>query len=221
MRLNDENHISHIAQSSGKFMYKPQNQKPSVNKPKRKKTFLFSAQNSLFDDEPIEFNDLDSNMLNRNMLKFLPTDSLRLELQLERAEKRIKKIDDEIKTSKLLEIDEAERAELLEKKKNQLNIEINSYKSQYRKLGFVYMLADMISDAGKITTENINNLKDYVLSISLLKTIFEKIPGYAEKQKLEKMNMLQKTISAEINKNTKPDQKKMEYLFLKKEELGS
>ena len=177
VKLNDDNNIKHIAQSSGKFLYKPQNQKFSVKAPNRKKLFLFSGPNTLFDDESIEFNDLDSNMLNRNMIKYLPTDSLRLELQLERAEKRIKKIDDEIKTSKLLEMEETSRNELLTKKKNQLNKEMTSYKSQYRKLGFIYLLADMISDIGIKTTEKINNLKDYVFSKPLFKTILEKMPG--------------------------------------------
>jgi len=220
VKLNDDSHIKNIAQSSGKFMYRPQNQKLSVKAPSRKKSLLFSGQNNLFDDESIEFNDLDSNMLNRNMIKFLPTDSLRLELQLERAEKRLKKIDDEIKISKILEIEEASREELLEKKKNQLNKEIHSYKSQYRKLGFIYMLADIISDAGINMTESINNFKAYIFSKPLFKKIFERIPGYKEKQKLEKMNILQNTIINEINKNTKADTKKLEYLFKKKEEFS-
>ena len=221
VKLNDDNNIKHIAQSSGKFLYKPQNQKFSVKAPIRKKLFLFSGPNTLFDDESIEFNDLDSNMLNRNMIKYLPTDSLRLELQLERAEKRIKKIDDEIKTSKLLEMEETSRNELLTKKKNQLNKEMTSYKSQYRKLGFIYLLADMISDIGIKTTEKINNLKDYVFSKPLFKTILEKMPGYTEKQKIKKLNMLQEKIVCEINKNSKSDPKKLEYLFSKKEELSS
>ena len=220
MKLNDDNNINHIGQSSGKFTYRPQNQKLSVSRSNRKKNVLFPATNSLFDDETIEFNDLDSNMLNRNMIKYLPTDSLRLELQLERAEKKIKKIDDEIKTSKLLEIEEISREELLKKKKHQLTKDINSYKSQYRKLGFIYMLADMTSDAGIKITENINNFKDYVFSKPLFKTILEKMPGYAERQKLEKLNMLQQKIYVEINKNTKADTKKLEYLFLKKEEFS-
>ena len=53
-----------------------------------------------------------------------------------------------------------------------------------------------------------------------MKNILQKIPGYIEKQKLEKMSMLQKKIEIEINKNTKTDTKKLEYLFIKKEELS-
>jgi len=220
LRLYDENNIKNIAQSSGKFMYKPQNQKFSVKKPIRKKSFLFSGQSTIFDDESIEFNDFDSNILNRNLIKYLPTDSLRLELQLERAEKKIKKIDDEIKTSKLLEIEEISREELLHKKKSQLNKDINSYKSQYRNLGFGYMIADILSDTGIKIKENINNFKGYVSSKLLIKKILEKIPGYAEKQKLEKLTLLQNKIAIEINKNTQTDPKKLEYLFQKKEEFS-
>ena len=219
MKLYDDNYISQIVGNSGKFMYRPKTQKLSSKKVKRKKSIFSMGQNTFFEDESIEFNDLDSNILNRNLIKFLPTDSLRLELQMERAEKKLKKINDEIKTSKILEIEEVSRDELLEKKKNQLNIEINSYKSQYRRLGFIYMLADMLSDKGIIITEKINNLKNYLLSKSLFKRILEKIPGYAEKQKLEKMNMLQNKIVSEINKNAKTDTRKLEYLFLKKEEF--
>ena len=220
MKLNDDGHINNIYSSSGKFMYKPQNQKLSVKRPNRKKIFIFSEENNVFDDESIEFNDWDSNILNRSLLKFLPNDSLRLELQLERAEKKLKKIDDEIETSKLLDIQEASRDKLLEKMKNKLNTEINSYKSQYRKLGFVYMIADILSETGIKITEKINNLKSSAFSNPLFKAILEKIPGYTEKQKLEKMSVLQKKIEIEINKNTKTDTKRLEYLFIKKEELS-
>ena len=48
------------------------------------------------------------------------------------------------------------------------------------------------SDEGIKMTENINNFKASIFSKPLFKKIFEKIPGYAEKQKLEKMNILQK-----------------------------
>ena len=73
-------------------MYRPKSQKPSGAKINKKKPSLFSAPTTIFDEEPIEFNDLDSNILNRNMIKYLPTDSIRLELQLERAENRLKKL---------------------------------------------------------------------------------------------------------------------------------
>lgn len=202
-------------------MYRPQNQKSSVYKTKKKKYSLFPEQNSFFDEESIEFNDLDSNLLNRSMIKFLPTDSLRLELQLERAENKIKKIDEEIKTSKILEIEENSREKFLKNKKNQLIKEINSYKSQYRELGFIYKIADMYSDARISIIEKINNLKTFMFSQTLFKKILQKIPGYNEKQKLEKMNLLQKKISCEIRKNIKTDQKKLEYLFFKTEEFGS
>jgi hypothetical protein len=222
LKLYDDNNlINNVARSSGKFLYRPQTPKSSANKPNKKKFSLFLDKNALFDEEPIEFNDLDSNMLNRSMIKFLPTDSLRLELQLERAEKKLKKVDEEIKTSELLAIEETANEEFLKKKKKQLIEEINLYKSEYRELGFVYKIADMFLDTKNKMAENINNFKDLIFSQQLFKKIFEKIPGYAEKQKLEKMNLLQKKIFREINKNTKTDPKKLEYLFLKKEEFNS
>lgn len=200
-------------------MYGTGNPKLSVKTQlNKKKSLLFPKQGGMFEDESIEFNDLDSNILKRNLIKFLPTDSLRLELQLERAEKRLKKIDKEIKTSKILEIEEDPKDELLKKKKEQLEKDIESYKSQYRELGFAYAVADSISDAGIKISDLINGFKHYMASHTLFKKLFEKIPGYKEKQKLEKLNMLQEKISGEI-KNSKPDLKKLEHLFLKKEEL--
>lgn len=200
-------------------MYGTGNPKLSVKTQlNKKKSLLFPEQGGMFEDESIEFNDLDSNILKRNLIRFLPTDSLRLELQLERAEKRLKKIDKEIKASKVLEIEEDPKDELLKKKKEQLEKDIESYKSQYRELGFAYAVADSVSDAEMKLSDVLKGFKHYMDSHPLFKKLFEKIPGYKEKQKLEKLNMLQEKISGEIN-NSKPDLKKLEHLFLKKEEL--
>lgn len=199
-------------------MYRPQSKKFSATKAKKKKFSFFPENSDIFDEDPIEFNDLDSNLLNRNLIKFLPTDSLRLELQLERAEKKLNKVDEELKTAKMLGIEENTKEEILLQKKKQLISEINSYKSEYRQLGLIYLIADAFSDIRIKLIQAINNIKSSIVLTPLLKNFFEKLPGYSEKQKLEKMNLLQKKIFKEM-KNQKPDSKKLENLFLKKEEL--
>ncbi len=218
--MNDEHKVQNVFQSAGKYFFKPQNKRIFSKKTFSKKFSLFSGNENIFDDESIEFNDLDSNMLNRDLIKFLPTDSLRLELQLQRAEKRLKKIDNEINAIQTLQIEETEREELLENKKRFLNHKINSYKSQYRQLGYMYMAADFISETGIAIKEKIENLQKKVFSMSFCKLLLKKIPGYKEKQKLKALNMLQEKISIEINKKDKADPKKLEYLFFKKEQLS-
>lgn len=205
---------------SGKFMYMPQYQRFSAGKLNKKKPELSSQQSSPFDEEPLEFNDLDSNMLNRNLIKFLPTDSLRLELLLERSEKKLKKIDEELKTAIMLEFNEFSEEDFLKKRKKELLKEINSFKSEYRELGLVYKIADIISDLKAKIKEIINIIKIFLCSIPIISVLLKKFPGYNEKIKLEKMNLLQKKLSGEFNKKSQTDNEKLEYLFMKFEEMG-
>jgi len=224
LKLYDDHNIRHINQSSDRFLYSPQNQKPSTDKKRTsegKKYYLLSESIVLFEEEPIEFNDLDSNMLNRNIVKFLPTDSLRLELQMERAEKKIRNIDEEIKACEILEMQEIANEEFLKKSKKRLLQKISSYKSEYRELGFIYKIADMFSEAKTELLANYNYLKNLIFTCTLSKRIFEKMPGYAEKQKIIKLNLVQKKLFSEINKkNIRVDTKRLEYLFLKKEKIS-
>lgn len=222
MKLFDDNNIRHITHSSDRFLYSPQNQKPTSNKKKteNKKYNLFSEALNLFEDEPIEFNDLDFNILNRNLIRYLPTDSLRLELQIERGEKRLNRLNEEIKACEMLELQEIANEEFLKKSKKKLVQEINSYKHDYRKLGYIYKLADAFSDAKTYMQALLNSLDDFFTSNKLLIRILQRIPVYAEKQKIRKINLLQKKLFSEIKKkNTRIDRKRLEYLFIKTEKL--
>lgn len=224
MRLQDDGNINrnvnNIAPHAGKFMYMHQYKKFPEIKSNRKKFSFLNSQNLFADEEPIEFNDLDSNMLNRDMVKFLPTDSLRLELLIERAEKKLKVIDEEIAAAELLEFDNQEEKELLEKKRKNILHNIRTYKIEYRSLGAVYKFADILIDLKIIILNIIRIIIDFIVSGGFIKSVFEKIPGYHEKQKLKKMNLLHKKLYRELNKSSNADSKKLEYLFHKTEEIG-
>jgi len=222
MKLPDENLLSQIsAANPGKFLLKPQTgQKFSVRSVPKKKSLFWGGTTNIFDDESIEFNDYDSNILNRNLIKYLPSDALRLELQMERAEKKLKKIDDEIIYSNALNLNEIKREEFLIQKKFTLHQEIDGYKSQYRELGTIYKVSDMLSDLWSEYLKFLFKLKYFLKSQPLVRKILKKLPGYTQKQKIKKLNMLQQSLISEISKNSTTDSKKLETLFLKKEELS-
>jgi len=222
MKLPDENLLSQIAAAnSGKFMLKPQTGKKfGIKTVPKKKSVFWTGTTGLFEEESIEFNDYDSNILNRNLIKYLPTDALRLELQMERAEKKLKKIDDEIIFSNTLNLNEEAREELLIEKKFLLHKEIDGYKLQYRDLGTIYRISDALADFWGEYKKLLFKIKYFLKNISVIKKFLHKFPGYTEKQKLKKLNMLQQSILTEINKKSPTDTKKLETLFLKKEELG-
>lgn len=220
MRLyDDNNNIKGVGKHSGSFMYKSEFKRRSEIKSGKKKHSALSGESSLFEDEPIEFNDLDLNILNRSLIKYLPTDALRLELMLERAEKRLEKVTEEINTSRLLKISESDKDDFLEKKKKRLINDINGYKSEYRKLGFVYKLADILADLRNKIILIINFIKNFMFSIPYVSVLLDKIPWYRQKQKLKKLHMLQRKFQREFNKKQKTDNEKMEHLFIKTEEL--
>ena len=220
MRLNDNNNVKQVGKHAGGFMYRSQFIKRPDERLNKQKFSLLPSGNTIFDDEPIEFNDLDLNILNRNLIKFVPTDALRIELMLERAEKRLDKVYEEIKASKLLEINEPDHEEFLEKKKNRLLYEINSYRAEYRQLGIIYKYVDIFADFKNIIIRFLMFLKKLFYSLPFAALILNKIPGFKEKQKIKKLSLLHGKISRELKKNVKIDHDKLEYLLLKTEEFG-
>lgn len=219
MRLYDDNNIQHVAKHSGSYMYKSQFKKRTEDKIKSKKFAALNTESSLFDDDPIDFNDLDLNMLNRSLIKFVPTDALRIELLLERAEKRLEKVYEEITASKVLDINESMQKDFLEKKKNQLLKEIQAYKAEYRELGLIYKLADILASLRSELILFINFIRNLVFSFPFISALVEKLPGYKEKQELKKLSLLQRKLKREINRKARVDHEKLEHLFIKTEEL--
>jgi len=224
LRLFDDNNIRHIKHGSDRFLYNPKSTGTFISS-KSNEEKKFSLQNNsnspLFEEEPIEFNDLDSNMLNRNIIKFLPTASLRLELQIERAENRLIQIDNEIKACQILQMQEIASEDYLKKLRKKTIKEINLYKTEYRNLGFLYKVADVFSDIKTNIFDSYRNCKNQLKSVIFLLKILNKLPFFSKKQQLKELNILQKKLFSEINKKEiNPDARRLEQLYFKTEKIG-
>lgn len=217
---NDQNYPPprNVSSAMGTSLHRPQTGKPFVKSAKQakpsKKVRRFSPFD-VFDEEPIEFNDFDSNMLNRNLFKFLPSDNLRLELQLERSENLVKKIDEELEYATILQLEDDLKIDFLEKKRNLLIEKIQQYRQEYRNLGIMYKIADFLSVFRSFLSEKIKLLKKN----SIIKKILQRMPNYRQREKLYRMNIIHRKIKDEVFRNRNPDSKKLEKLFMKKEEF--
>jgi hypothetical protein len=193
--------------------------KPTEVKFSKKKYSADTNENFFLNEEPIEFNDLDSNMMNRNLVKFLPTDALRLELLIERTENNLKVVNEEIISAEMLEFSDENEKDFLNNKKRQLLTNLLHYKAEYRSLGSIYKFADMLADLKVLIKQLFIKFKIFLFSIPFFALLLNKFPGQKNKQKLKMMNMLHKKIYRELNKPSRADSKKLETLFLKTEEI--
>ncbi|EKE04000.1 MAG: hypothetical protein ACD_20C00120G0001 [uncultured bacterium] len=133
-------------------------------------------------------NDNDSDIINKNLVQYLPNDSLRIELQLQGAENVLKEVDKEIKSVKLLELDQdGDKLAKLAEKKEQVNQEIHGYKAQYRSLGLIYKITDIVADGYNKIKDDFLKVKDAFTSRPLIETVKKFIPGMKEREELKEI----------------------------------
>lgn len=109
-----------------------------------------------FDKSYERFNDTDSAILQKSLVQYLPTDSLRIELQLENAEGKREEVKGEIEAAKLLGL--SENKDKLTKLQ-QIELKISGYRSQYRELGWAYALTDIFTNTYNKTKDKIDQAK--------------------------------------------------------------
>jgi len=154
-------------------------------------------------------NDTDSNILNKNMVQYLPTDSLRIELQLYQAENSLKDVNKEINSIKLLELDkDGNKIAQLEEKKGLINKEIQDYRSQYRELGLIYKITDIVTDGYNKAKDKFQEAKVAFTGRSLITKAKKLIPGLQEREELKeilnKLDALQTNTEKVFSTKTNP-----------------
>ncbi|MEW5820985.1 MAG: hypothetical protein AB1782_12405 [Cyanobacteriota bacterium] len=107
-------------------------------------------------------NSSDSELLSNQLEQYLPTASLRLELQIERIEKEIEKTQKTLKAFALLPDSEIKlnQQKLLLTKQNALIQNLNQYKEEYRSLGSLYSSALWLKDSLKHSKNLFNGVKN-------------------------------------------------------------
>ncbi len=155
-------------------------------------------------------NDIDSKIMNKNLLNYLPTDSLRLELLLENAEAELEKTQREINAQKVLNLDnDNQKMQELTVKKELLENQIKGYKEQYRDLGFLYKISDFFSETYQSAKENVVNLKDAFVQNTLVQILAGFIPEI--KQKAYVSSLIEKFKAVQLKTTTVLEQKSSPY----------
>ena len=207
--MNITGKISTNKKKYGKYL--PQTKFEGINFGRKKQDKKINQHINTY-EEITGLNDLDSNILNKNPEKYLSKEPLRLEMQLEKAEKKVKKINEEIKLNKLLNIKNPQNNEQLEKTKKRLEKEIIIYRKQYRTLGLSYKIADTVNQANYTIEEKIIIIKDNLNQNTVIKKALNFIPGHKEKQKIKTAEFLHKKLLIEMNKL--PQTEEIEHLLL-------
>jgi hypothetical protein len=149
-------------------------QKQQDNQP----NFFDSPQSDTFEPSFKRINDLDIDIINKNLFKFLPVDSLRIELQLEQSEMQMKDVEADMKLMSFLGYNkENEKFAELEQKKMRISEDINKYRQEYRDLGPVYKIADTFSEIFKKAKVKTIQAKIAFTGSSVVSGIKSIIPG--------------------------------------------
>lgn len=149
-------------------------------------------------------NDTDSNILNKNLVQYLPTESLRIEIQLEQKEEELSQVSKQLQEYKLLELDKnSEKFKELGLKQAKLAQEIQKHKLQYRAIGFIYKISDTCSDISLKVKANIQAVGERINNNSIIKKLKNIIPALKEREEisltLKKFNAVQSNVSDYLN----------------------
>lgn len=141
-------------------------------------------------------NALDTEIYRETLYEHLPTQSLRLELQIEMVEKKLNEVDKEMHAAKLLTFEgDREKFEELENKKRSIIERMNKYKSQYRALGFMYRVGDICNEFYSTANNQLNNFTISFKSHPAMRALQQFFPElqrrYEINQALQKLQALQ------------------------------
>ncbi|MCK7470117.1 MAG: hypothetical protein MZU95_04420 [Desulfomicrobium escambiense] len=125
--------------------------------------------------------------MGKNLVQYLPSDSLGIELQLEKSENNLKEVMKEINAVKVLDLDKSEERLLRLQEKNFFDKEIYGYRSQYRELGFIYKIADYVTDAAKNIKDSFKQASVAFTGNSIIKSVKSSIPGLAQKEEMQEV----------------------------------
>lgn len=161
-------------------------------------------------EEAAGLNGLDSDILQRNYGKDIPNDSLKLEVKLERAEEKLKRLKEEQELNELFGINDPKTTERLKKTQERLEKEIQTHREAYRKQGLSYQITDTLSQANKAIKEKTAAAVEFAARL---------LPSAKEREKLKYARMLNQQLSAEMNKKGYVQPIRIQSLLLQAEKL--
>ncbi|OGI03474.1 MAG: hypothetical protein A2Y25_10785 [Candidatus Melainabacteria bacterium GWF2_37_15] len=192
----------------GKYLPQGKSGEVVFGKEKKERKVNPSAANY---EEAAGLNDLDSNILNKNFEQNIPKKSLRLEMQLEKAEKKLKNVKEEMKMNEVLNVQNPEHDEKLRKTRERLEKEITAHREEYKRLGFTYQIADIVSQVDKAVSEKALQFKEIVIKF---------VPSAKERKKVEYARMLDNKLSRELRKSAISRSEDLEPLLFQAEKLN-
>ncbi len=191
----------------GKYVYSGKTREISFGG-KRKEPALSLPEVS--HEEATGLNDLDSGIMGNFFEDNIKKDSLRLEMRLERAEKKLEKVREEIKISRTLSINTPEDNERLEKAQKRLEKEIASRRREYRDMGLSYRVVDSINQASRAIREKAHKALEFSGKF---------LPSAGERGKLNFAKMLDKRIARELRRPDNSRPRRIEPLLFRAERL--
>lgn len=162
------------------------NQKNNQKQQDNQSNFFKNPNKDTFEPSFKRLNDLDTEIINKNLYKFLPVDSLRIELQLEMSEKRMKEVETDMKVLSFLGVEkESEKFAALEQKKQNISKEILQYRQEYRELGVMYKVTDSFADLLQKTKNRVTDAKVAFMGSSFISTIKSVVPAIKAREEIK------------------------------------
>lgn len=155
-------------------------------------------------EEMTGLNDLDNNIMTRNFEQNLPLSPLKLEIKIEKTEKKLSKVREEIRANKILDIKDPTDDKRLKKDEERLKREILAYRQEYRKQGISYAVADTVNQA----------------IIAVKSTVTAALSPKQDKN-TQFAKILDKKLSRELGKRSNLRSEKVEYLLFQVEKLNA
>lgn len=183
------------------FLKKAENKQDNPQKQQNSQHNIFKTpQKDTFEPSSKRLNDLDTNIINKNLFKFLPNDSLRLEIQLQIAEDRKKDVNTEMKVLSFLGVDEnSEKYIALKEKEKKIAEEIERHRQEYRNLGVMYKVIDSVSDVVQKSKNKASQTQVAFMGNSVVKGIKNFFPTLRQKstinQELNSSRILERSMS--------------------------
>lgn len=181
-----------------------------------RKKFLIKREKGSNYEELAGLNDLDSNILNT---KNISSASLRLEIQLDNTEKRLKKINKELENNKKLSFTGFNSNKKLYITKKRLEKEFNFYRKQYRDQGFFYNVTDCLISAKNLVFKGAGLLKDEIKNNIFVRTALNKVELHKAKNKVAIALLLNKKLSNEMAKPLNKNPQEIEAILHKANKL--
>ncbi|MEI7473559.1 MAG: hypothetical protein WCK67_02170 [bacterium] len=146
-------------------------------------------------------NDYDSNLINDSLAQHLPTESLKIEFMIEKAEKELKEVDSEIQSIKLMNLSSAKiKLTELENRRIEILDKLSHYKKQYRTLDKFNAISDVFNDLYGVAKNGADNAKTLVFENPISKNFRRSIPMVKKSDDLKEINRKFLFLTGSINR---------------------